>query len=43
MHIRAAEDASGIRRLRGGRRAVIGRVDAVVCRNGCGGGVIKKG
>lgn len=42
-HIRAAEDASGIRRLRGGRRAVVGRVDAVVCRNGCAGGVIKKG
>lgn len=43
MHIRAAEDASGIRRLRGGRRAAIGCVDAIMCRNGCTGGVIKKG
>lgn len=44
MHVRAAEDdASGIRRLRVGRRAAIGRIDAVVCRNRCAGGVIKMG
>ena len=42
-HIRAAEAVSGIRRLRGGKRAVIGRIDAAVCRKGCAQGVIKKG
>ena len=42
-HIRAAEAVSGIRRLRGGKRVVIGRVDAAVCRKGCAQGVIKKG
>lgn len=42
-HIRAAEDVSGIRRLRGGRKMVIGPVDPVVCRKGCASGVIKKG
>ena len=42
-HIRAAEAVSGIRRLRGGKRVVIGRVDAAVCRKGCAQGAIKKG
>ena len=42
-HIRAAEDVTGIRKLKGGRRVAIGRVDAAVCRKGCAQGVIKKG
>lgn len=42
-NIRAAEGVSGIRRLRGGWRAVIGAVDPVAYRKGCALGAIKKG